>query len=125
MARPEALRRACVAGTGRTPFPGNRIDASRIQPIPSKILSLVPLPNLAGLNQNYFTLIPFVRNTNQYDIKGDQDGNIYVVGYTTSGDLPIVGNALEPAQQGGVDGFALKFNPSRSGGAGFGSRLRE
>jgi len=60
-------------GTGRTPFPGNRIDASRIQPIPSKILGLVPLPNLAGLNNNYFTLIPFVRNTNQYDIKGDHN----------------------------------------------------
>jgi hypothetical protein len=52
-----------------------------------------------------------------YDVKGDPDGNIYVVGYTTSGDLPIVGNALEPSPQGGVDGFALKFNPSRSGGA--------
>src|SRR5262249_47942318 len=35
-------------GTGRTPFPGNRIDASRIMPIPSKILGLVPLPNLPG-----------------------------------------------------------------------------
>src|SRR5436190_18752975 len=60
-------------GTGRTPFPGNRVDASRIQPIPSKILSLVPLPNLAGLNNNYFTLIPFVRNTNQFDVKGDHN----------------------------------------------------
>ncbi len=60
-------------GAGRAPFAGNQIPASRIQAIPARILSLVPLPNLPGLNQNYFTLIPFVRNTNQYDIKGDHN----------------------------------------------------
>ncbi len=58
-------------GTGRTPFAGNRIDRSRIGPIQQKILALVPSPNQPGLNQNYFTLIPFVRNSNQFDIKGD------------------------------------------------------
>jgi hypothetical protein len=60
-------------GTGRQPFPGNKIDPSRIQAVPSKILSLVPLPNLPGLTNNYFTLIPFVRNTPQFDVKGDHN----------------------------------------------------
>jgi hypothetical protein len=58
-------------GTGRQPFAGNKIDPSLIGPLQRKILALIPSPNLPGLNQNYFTLIPFVRNTNQYDIKGD------------------------------------------------------
>jgi hypothetical protein len=60
-------------GSGRTPFPGNQIPANRIQSIPSKILALVPGPNLTGLTNNYFELIPFVRNTNQFDLKGDHN----------------------------------------------------
>ena len=60
-------------GTNRIPFPGNKIDASRIQTVPNKILGLVPLPNLTGLTNNFFTLIPFVRDTPQYDVKGDHN----------------------------------------------------
>ena len=60
-------------GTNRLPFAGNKINPSRIQAIPNKILSLVPLPNLPGLTNNYFTLIPFVRNTPQFDVKGDHN----------------------------------------------------
>jgi hypothetical protein len=56
-------------------FPGNQIPANRISPIAQKILSLVPLPNLPGLNQNYYTLIPFSRNSNQIDGKIDHNPN--------------------------------------------------
>jgi hypothetical protein len=58
-------------GTGRTPFANKQIPLNRITPLSQKVLALVPLPNLSGLNQNYFTQIPFVRNTNQYDLKVD------------------------------------------------------
>src|SRR6266852_4679567 len=87
-------------GTGRTPFPQNRIDASRIMPIPGKILSLVPLPNLTGLNNNYFTPIPFVRNTNQYDIKGDHnqgDKNRISVRYSHSTPVTFDGPSFGAA----------------------------
>ena len=35
-------------GTGRQPFPGNRIPAAMISPIAQKLLSIVPRPNIAG-----------------------------------------------------------------------------
>jgi hypothetical protein len=35
-------------GTGREPFPGNRIPAALISPIATKLLSIVPPPNVAG-----------------------------------------------------------------------------
>ena len=59
-------------GTGRTPFPGNRIPADRISPIARRILDNIPLPNLSGVplgGTNYET--PYIREkrTNQYDIK--------------------------------------------------------
>lgn len=64
-------------GAGRTPFAGNMIPASRINPISQKILSVVPLPNFAGstspYTQNYFVNSPFFRNTDQFDVKVDHN----------------------------------------------------
>lgn len=64
-------------GTGRVPFDGNIISKSLIKDIPAKILALVPLPNQPivnnSLSNDYFELIPFIRNTNQFDIKGDHN----------------------------------------------------
>ena len=65
-----------TTGAGRTQFPGNVIPISRIDPIAKKILALVPLPNIAGqLNNNYYTQIPFSRNSDQFDIKVDHNAN--------------------------------------------------
>ena len=60
-------------GTGRTPFAGNVIPGNRIQAIPQKLIGLVPEPNLPGTTNNYFELIPFVRDTDQFDIKVDEN----------------------------------------------------
>ncbi len=64
-------------GSGRTPFPGNIIPLSRINPVSAKILSVVPLPNTAGaangLTQNYFVNSPFSRTTTQFDVKVDHN----------------------------------------------------
>jgi hypothetical protein len=66
-------------GTGRTPFPGNVIPASRLDPISLKILALVPLPNLpfsAGApSNNYTSLLPFSKNTDFTDGKIDYNLN--------------------------------------------------
>lgn len=50
-------------GFGRVPFAGNRIPASRVDPIAKKIIDLVPLPNLPELldanANNFFASRPF------------------------------------------------------------------
>jgi len=62
-------------GAGRTPFPGNIIPASRINPVSAKIFSLMPGPNEAfgALTQtnNYFVLLPFQKTTDHIDSKVD------------------------------------------------------
>ncbi len=61
-------------GQGRTQFRGNMIPANRINALSAKILSnIIPLPNLPGLTQNYFSLSPFYRNTDQFDVKVDHN----------------------------------------------------
>jgi hypothetical protein len=65
-----------TTGVGRTPFAGNIIPTSRLNPIALKILSMVPLPNqnlsntLAPSN-NYFALLPFTKDSNLVDGKVD------------------------------------------------------
>jgi hypothetical protein len=45
-----------ASGTGRSPFPNNAIPASLISLAAAKMVTLIPLPNLAGtgLSNNYF-----------------------------------------------------------------------
>ena len=62
-------------GTGRTPFPGNIIPASRINPISARILAALPAPNepFSDLVQtnDYFALLPYSKNTDHVDAKVD------------------------------------------------------
>src|SRR5579883_1150643 len=62
-----------ATGKGRTAIKGNIIPASRINPISAKILSIIPLPNLPGLTNNYFVNSPFSKNTDQFDAKVDHN----------------------------------------------------
>jgi Carboxypeptidase regulatory-like domain len=66
-----------TTGVGRTPFPGNVIPASRLDPIALKILALVPNPNeaygTAAPSNNYFALLPFTKDTDFTDGKIDYD----------------------------------------------------
>ena len=59
-------------GTGRRPFPNNRIPANRISPVARRLLDKIPMPNVPGAPLgaiNYEQ--PYVRSktTNQFDIK--------------------------------------------------------
>ena len=60
---------------GRTPFPGNIIPASRIDPISAKILAFLPATNqpfLATTQTNdYYALLPFRKTNDQVDSKID------------------------------------------------------
>ncbi|MGH9665375.1 MAG: TonB-dependent receptor domain-containing protein, partial [Bryobacteraceae bacterium] len=60
-------------GTGRTPFAGNLIPASRINPISAKLMALLPGPNQASASgtNNYFALLPFTKDTTSLDAKLD------------------------------------------------------
>jgi outer membrane receptor protein involved in Fe transport len=60
-------------GSGRQPFTGNLLPASRIHPISKRIQDLAPLPNLAGTSQgtlnNYFSSGTEKLNRYNYDAK--------------------------------------------------------
>ncbi|WP_412675522.1 SBBP repeat-containing protein [Alkalihalobacillus alcalophilus] len=45
-------------------------------------------------------------------IKVDEDGNAYVVGYTTSADFPTTAGAYDQSYNGNLDVFISKLNPS-------------
>ena len=65
-----------TTAVGRTPFPGNIVPASRLNPIALKILALVPNPNqnltaTAAPSNNYFALLPFTKDSNLVDGKVD------------------------------------------------------
>ncbi len=55
-----------------------------------------------------------------FDLKQDPSGNLYLCGFTLSGDLTTTPNAAQPAYDGSVDAFALKFTPVIAGPAAIG-----
>ena len=105
-----------ATGAGRTQFAGNIIPVSRINAVSAKILGIIPQPNTTGtgtgnLNQNYFVNSPFIRTTNQYDIKGDHNqtqNDRFSVRYSYS--RPVTTDASVYGIYGGPRGV---------GGAGF------
>lgn len=60
-----------LAGTNRTPFPGNQIPASRVNSISRKLADLTPLPNLDRLTSNYFAAGPFIFDRHTVDSRLD------------------------------------------------------
>lgn len=70
-------------GTGRTPFPGNKIPISRLSPISQKILPLWPEPNQPGLTNNYFVSASAPYNRHTVDAK---------VNYNLSDKLTLSGH---------------------------------
>jgi hypothetical protein len=56
-------------GTGRTPFPGNRIPLDRQSAIARQMLALVPQPNIPGETANYFNSGGQNMNRDNYDVK--------------------------------------------------------
>ena len=62
-------------GLIRTPFPGNRIPANRIDPVSQKLVNLFPTPNVNVLpgfpENNYFTTTSGTSGTKQFDVRVD------------------------------------------------------
>lgn len=56
----------------RTPFPGNQIPSSRLNPTALAVANLIyPQPNYSGSGVNYLDSEPVVTNTNQFGIRID------------------------------------------------------
>jgi hypothetical protein len=64
-------------GSGRTPFAGNQIPASRINPVSAKILALLPPTNqnfnIASPSNNYYAALPYQKTTDSFDVKIDDN----------------------------------------------------
>jgi outer membrane receptor protein involved in Fe transport len=60
-----------AATNTRTPFPGNVIPASEINPVAQNLLALFPLPTLSGNANNIRVNNLEVQTENQYDIRVD------------------------------------------------------
>ncbi len=60
-------------GFVRSPFVGNILPASRLDPNAIKLLNLYPAPNGAGLFNNYATNPVLKNDVNQFDIRVDQN----------------------------------------------------
>ncbi|HKE20812.1 MAG TPA: TonB-dependent receptor [Bryobacteraceae bacterium] len=91
-------------GTGRTPFPGNIIPASRINPISAAILGMIAPTNqsynLASPSNNYFALLPFARTVDSFDVKMDYNisdkdrlSGRFSFSYPVVFQAPLFGNA--------------------------------
>ncbi len=50
-----------------------------------------------------------------YRVSGDDAGNIYVTGYTSSTDFPTAAGAFQTTKNGGYDAFVAKVNPTGTG----------
>jgi hypothetical protein len=98
-----------------TDFP---ISADAMQPTPSgngeAFVSVVnPLDPPRFLV--YSTYLGGTSGDVGYDVKTDSAGNIYVIGYTLSGDFPVTQDAPQPNWGGGVSIFLTKFKPGVPG----------
>jgi hypothetical protein len=108
-----------AAGNGRQAFAGNIVPAARISPIMKKIVDLTPLPNQAGLSNNYYATGPFTFDRRTIDTK---------VNYTVNPKLTMFGrlgmlhyNDYDPQvfgdKLGGPPISALGGNPGNGHGA--------
>jgi hypothetical protein len=101
-------------GTGRSPFPGNRIPTDRLDPITQKLQSFYPLPNVpgAGTLNNYFASGGPILDRNYFDAKINFNASEreaiwgkYGRMWATAGGQPVFGIAGGPGLGGSDPGI--------------------
>jgi Carboxypeptidase regulatory-like domain/TonB dependent receptor len=55
----------------RTPYAGNQIPLTQLDPIAQNLLAIFPLPNLPGTSNNFRVNNLAAQNQDQYDVRGD------------------------------------------------------
>lgn len=109
-------------GTGRLPYPGNQIPQSQWDPIISKILPLIPAPNVANaLTQNYFAVAPFnlTRTTGDGKMNWNPTSKLAISGRV--GVLKFDG--VDTEIFGPLGGPPIVRNPEGDPGIAFGSTV--
>ena len=110
-------------GTGRQQFRNNQISPTRFSPVAVKILSLVPLPNVAGAgdSNNYQENLGFNQDSTSFDVKFDQrlraeDHLTYRYSWqrVTTFQAPAFGSAGGPAG-GGFQGTGTNTTYNTAG----------
>jgi len=92
-------------GKGRTPFPGNIVPASRINPASAAIFAMLPPTNeplTSSQANDYFALLPATKTTDHFDVKIDDQltGKDRVSG-RFSFERPVIYQAPEFGGAGG------------------------
>ena len=80
--------------------------------------AFVSILNLAGPPSSQVVYSTYFGGPNgdvPFDLKQDANGVLYLAGLTLSQGLPSNSNSLQPAYDGTMDAFILRFNPSRAG----------
>jgi hypothetical protein len=100
-------------GTGKTPFAGNIIPRERFDPIVQKLIADLPLPNQAGLTDNYFAKGPYTFTRHTTDAK---------VNYNPTNKLGFMArlgwlnyNFKNPAMFGKLGGLPINETASKAG----------
>ena len=110
-------------GTARTPFAGNLIPSSRIDPAAAYMTNLIPLPNQSVYPNNYLAIGDYALTRDNVDVKINyiptdkmQIFGRYSISPTLVFDPPSLGAAGGDATNGGQPGTA----PGRIQSAGIG-----
>ncbi len=100
-------------GTGRTPFPDNRIPSNRIDPAALKMIALLPNPTSGGFTNNYFAADTYEFDRDNYDFKVNYNPTSkasmfvrYSISPSEIFDPPSLGAAGGDALAGGQPGLA-------------------
>lgn len=118
-------------GTGRLPFEGNRIPEHRMDTIARKVISLVPLGNLPGMqdsnSNNFFASVPFKANSYRTDNKVNWQArdNFNLFGSLSYFNFDVInptayGESIDgPRVSGGNAGHSWGYNRRISTGANY------
>lgn len=99
----------------RSPFPGNRIPASRFDPVAASVIANYPLPNVPGREyqpNNYFFAPNDIDTSNQYDIKVDHnftEKDRFFARWSIRRDDKLQNGPLPISAQGGGLGQTVKL----------------
>ena len=107
-------------GVGRSQFPGNKIPANLLSPISQSMIAGLPLPNLAGTDNNFVSPQINPINQNLGTVRGDyvlNDSNRFFVRYTrqegnSTSNVPAFGALIYPGsnvQNGSNNSLAANY----------------
>jgi hypothetical protein len=101
----------------RTAFPGNVIPADRIDPVAQRFLNLYPLPNAAGLGNNFTTNVTREQTSHTFDLRLDHRFTDNRIAYVRYSDNAV--ETLVPGAFGLVNGVDAGGAAAGFGGPSF------